>query len=210
MSRNGIDAFITDIGSAPEYSPFDDYVKTDLEKRILVINDNISELMVERHAMCILRWNAEDKDLPVDKRKVITVYINSIGGSSFDGQAIIDVMLASKTKVRTVCLGMAASMAYLIFIAGSERIAFPNSSFLMHEGETGVSGVASKARETMDFLDVVEKRTKDYILNRTAITEDFYNSVYKKEYWMFSQEAQKLNIVDKIIGEDADLDILFN
>lgn len=192
-----------------EGSPYDSFLKEDLQNRVMLINEQISECAVDEQVMSILRWNAEDKDIPVEKRKTITIYLNSVGGSSFDGQTLIDVILASKTKVRTVCLGMAASMAYLIFLAGDERIAFKNSCFLQHEGETNVGGVTSKARDTMEFFDGMEERNKKYILERTSISEEKYEEVYKKEWWMYSQEARTYGIVDKIIGEDVDINVLF-
>ncbi len=160
--------------------------------------------------MCILRWNAQDKDIPIEKRKPIVLYINSKGGSSFDGQALIDVMLASKTKVKTVCFGMAASMAYLIFLAGHERYSFPNACLLMHEGAQEISNSASKTRDIMEFFDEVDERIKQFILSRTTIDSDFYDQVYKKELWMYADsKGKEFGIVHKIIGQDCDLDELF-
>lgn len=196
--RERIDALISNMCGDNSFSPYDQLMKEDLDNRILLINEQISELVVDEHVMCILRWNAEDKDLPLDKRRPITIYLNSEGGSSFDGQALIDVILASKTKVRTVGIGMVASMAYLIFLAGHERIAFGNTSFLQHEGEAGVSGLsASKAKETMAFFDDMEDRAKKYILARTSISEEIYDKFYKREWWMFSQEAKKMELLTK-------------
>lgn len=207
--KNRLDVLLPDMDEANAISPYDEFVKEDLKNRILLINERITDIAIDRQAMCILRWNAEDKDLPVDKRKTITLYISSEGGSSFDGQALIDVMLASKTKVRTVAVGLVASMAYLIFLAGHERIAFSNACLLQHEGETNVGGVTSKARDTMQFFDDMEERTKQFVLSRTTMTDEKYEAVYKKEWWMFSQEAKEFGIVDKIVGEDCDLDYLF-
>ena len=178
--KNRIDVLLPNMDGDESTSPYDSFVKEDLQNRILLINEQITELCVDEQMMCILRWNAEDINLPVDKRKPITFYINSQGGSSFDGQALIDVMLASKTKIKTVCTGMAASMAYLIYIAGHERIAFPNSCFLMHEGDVSISNSTSKFKETAQFFDDMEARTKAFILERTNIDEKFYKKVYKQ------------------------------
>ncbi len=208
--KERIDVLVPGMCADDSTSPYDSFIREDLENRILLINEQITDVVVDEQVMCILRWNAEDKDLPVDKRKTITIYLNSEGGSSFDGQALIDVILASKTKVRTVGLGMVASMAYLIFLAGHERIGFLNTAFLQHEGEAGVSGLsASKAKETMAFFDDMENRAREYILSRTKITEENYDKFYKREWWMFSQEAKENGIVDKIIGEDCNIDCLF-
>ena len=207
--KNRLDVIMPGIDCDNGLSPYDSLLKEDIQNRVLLINEHITDVTVDNQVMCILRWNAEDKDLPVDKRKTITIYINSEGGSSFDGQALIDVILASKTKVRTVALGMVASMAYLIYIAGHERIAFANAALLQHEGETNVGGVTSKARDTMEFFDDMEDRIRKYILSRTAITDEKYEAVYKKEWWMYAQEAKEFGIVDRIIGEDCPIDILF-
>lgn len=209
--RDRIDVLLPGMNDDSSFSPYDEFIKEDLKNRILLINERITDIVIDEQVMCILRWNAEDKDIPVEKRKTITIYLNSEGGSSFDGQALIDVMLASKTKIRTVGFGMVASMAYLIFLAGNERIGFENTSFLQHEGEAGVSGLSSsKAKETMAFFDDMEERTKKYILSKSKITEETYDKFYKREWWMYSQEAKENGIVDKIIGEDCDIDILFS
>lgn len=206
--KNRIDVFVPSMEDDVS-SPYDAFIREDLKNRVLLINNQITASVVDEQVMCILRWNKEDKNLPIDKRRTIIIYINSAGGSSFDGQALIDVILASKTKIKTVGIGMVASMAYLIFLAGDERIAFSNTCFLQHEGEATVGGVTSKARDTMQFFDDMEERTKKFILSRTSISDEKYDAVYKKEWWMYAQEAKEYNIVDEIIGEDGDIDVLF-
>ena len=199
--------------------PLVDYAKNDLddffdrqdiENRILLINDAITEDIVYYQTMHILRWNAEDRYLPEDKRRPITIYINSNGGSQIDGQALIDVIRTSKTTVRTVCLGMAASMAFLIYIAGHDRYAFPNACLLMHEGEQSVTNSVSKTRDVMQFFDEMDERVKNYILEMTDIDKEFYESVYKKEFWMYAEKAKELGVVDQIIGQDCDINVLFD
>lgn len=208
--KNRLDVLIPNMECGNDNDPFDIYTRSDLDNRVLVLNESITDLVVERHAMCILRWNAEDKNLPIDKRHPIVIIINSNGGSALDGQAMVDAMLASKTPIMTVCMNIAASMAYLIYLAGKERVAFPNSCFLMHEGDMSLSNSTSKFKETMQFFDDMEIRTKAFILDRTDIDEKLYKKVYKQEYWMYAQKAKELGVVHKIIGEDCDIDVLFN
>lgn len=184
-------------------------IKDNLENRVLVLNEDINEGLLENYILHILKWNREDRDIPVEKRKVITIYINSPGGSNFDGFSLVDVIMASKTKIRGVCFGLAASMGYHILLACHERIAFKNSILLQHDGEITVSNTSSKAKDTMKFFDSMEVRTKNYVLSRTKMTEEFYDKVYEQEYWMYAQEARDLGCVDLIIGEDIELvDIL--
>lgn len=185
---------------------YTEMIKENLEKRILVFNDEVNESILENYILYILKWNAEDRDIPVDKRRDITIYINSPGGSCIDGFNMVDVIMQSKTKVRCVVFGMAASMGYHITLACNERIAFPNSVLLQHDGEIAVQNSTSKARQTMDFFEGMEKRTKEYVLSRTTMSEEFYDKIYDQEYYMYADEAKSLGCIDKIIGEDCELD----
>ena len=185
---------------------YTDIIKENIEHRILVFNDEVNESVLENYILYILKWNREDRDLPVDKRHQITIYINSPGGSCMDGFNFVDVILQSKTPVVGVCFGLSASMGYHVALACHERIAFKNSILLQHDGEIAIQNSTSKAKDTMKFFDNMEKRTKDYVLSRTNMTEEFYDKIYNQEYWMYADEAKQLGCVDKIIGEDIELD----
>ena len=91
-------------------------------------------------------------------------------------------------------------------ISAHERIAWKNSIFLQHDGEVCVSNSRSKAKDTMKFFDSMEERTKQYVLERTKMTEEFYDKIYEQEYWMYADEAKDLGVVDKIIGQDCTFD----
>ena len=182
---------------------YTEIIKENLEQRTLVLNDEINDAILENYILYIIKWNREDQDLPVDKRKPITIYINSPGGSSMDGFNLCDVIMQSKTPVRGICFALAASMGYHIYLACHDRIAWKNSIFLQHDGEVCVSNSRSKAKDTMKFFDSMEERTKQYVLERTKMTEEFYDKIYEQEYWMYADEAKELGVVDKIIGLDC-------
>lgn len=185
---------------------YTEIIKENLEQRTLVLNDEINDAILENYILYIIKWNREDQDLPIDKRKPITIYINSPGGSSMDGFNLCDVIMQSKTPVRGICFALAASMGYHIYLACHDRIAWKNSIFLQHDGEVCVSNSRSKAKDTMKFFDSMEERTKQYVLERTKMTEEFYDKIYEQEYWMYADEAKELGVVDKIIGLDCTLD----
>ena len=106
---------------------YNEIIRDNLENRVLVLNEEINESLLENYILHILKWNREDRDIPVDKRKTITVYINSPGGSSFDGFSLVDVIMSSTTPIRGICFGLAASMGYHILLACHERVGFKNS-----------------------------------------------------------------------------------
>ena len=186
---------------------YTEIIKENLDNRVLIFNDDVNDGIIENYLMYIMRWNREDKDLPIEKRKKITLLINSGGGDCFSGFNAVDVITNSITPIRAVCLGMAASMAYHIFICCQERYAFPNSVLLQHDGELSLQNSTSKVRDTMKFFEEMEERTKQHVLKYTKMTEEFYDKHYDQEYWMYANDKGKeLGMVDYIIGEDCDLD----
>lgn len=181
-------------------------IKENLRERVLILNEEITDDIVERMTMQIIAWNREDKGKPENERKPIRMYINSPGGDVFVSLALIDVIRNSKTKVIGVGVGLVASAAYYIYLGCHERYAFKNSILLMHDGELSVSNSTSKARDTLRFFNSLDVRIKEFVLDRTNIDEAFYDDHYEQEYYMFPDEAKALGVVHGIIGEDIELD----
>lgn len=179
----------------------------DYDNRRLFLNSEIDETIITSIAYHILRYNRLDKGLPIDQRKPIILYINSPGGSVVDGYGLIDAILQSKTPVYTVNQALAASMGFLVFLAGAKRYSFKHGEFLMHDGSTFTWDSTAKAKDRLDFeTRELEKSTKNYIMNRTKIDEKLYDEKYRVEWYMLSDEARRYGICDYIIGEDCDLD----
>lgn len=189
----------------------DALIMEDIEQRKLYLNTCIDETAITHLAYYILRYNAMDKDIPIDKRKPITLYINSVGGSVSDGWGLIDAIITSKTPVYTVNLALCASMAFLVYIAGHKRFSMPHAEFLMHDGMSGVIDSTAKARDRMDFeTNQLEVMTKEFVLKYTKISDDIYEKQYRREWWFLPEEGQEIGAVDKIIGKDCDIDQIIN
>ena len=180
------------------------------KERVIVLNNLILDDILENVILSILKWNKEDKNIPVEHRKPIWLYLQSPGGSSVIGFNLIDTIMTSETPVNTLCFAQCASMGFLIFLAGHKRYAFSNSVLMMHEGQITVINNASKAKYFMEFNDLSEERCKNFILSHSKITSDFYDEIYKKEFYMYANEKGKeLGCVDYIIGEDVELNKIF-
>jgi ATP-dependent Clp protease protease subunit len=193
------------VGNTSDF--YNEIIQNNLDKRILVFNQGVDSSALEDYSLRILEWNQQDKHIPKDKRTPITIYINCAGGDVFEGMNIIDIIENSITPIRGVCFSMAASMGLLIFMACHEKFAFRNSVLLMHDGQIEIANSGSKARNTMDFIDDNAKRVKQFILSHSKMSEEFYDSNYEKEYFMYADEdGKELGIVDHIIGIDVSLD----
>ncbi len=178
-----------------------------IDRRHLYINSFIEEGVIDSTAYHIMRFNTQDKDIPVEKRKPIILYINSPGGSVSDGYGVIDAIITSKTPVYTVNQAACFSMGFLIFLAGHKRFAMPHSEFLMHDGSTAAWDSTAKMKDRMEFeTQQLEKMTRDYIISRTKISEELYEQKYRVEWYFLPKKAKEIGVVDYIIGEDCDID----
>lgn len=186
---------------------YGEIIRENLDKRILVFNDQVDENVMENYILRILKWNKEDENLPIEARQKIKIYLDCPGGETITGMNLVDVIMQSKTPVVGVVFSMAASMGYHILLACHERIAFKNSVLLQHDGEMALSSSSSKFKDTVKFFDSLDDRIKEYVLSRTNMTEEFYDRIYNQEYWMFgNEEAKRLGVIHKVIGEDCDIE----
>lgn len=104
-----------------------------LKDRVVFLRGEVNEALANSIVAQLLFLEMEDPDAD------ISMYINSPGGSVTDGMAIFDTMRYVKPKIRTVCLGMAASMGAFLLMAGEPgmRLALPNSEVMIHQPSGG-------------------------------------------------------------------------
>ncbi len=132
--------------------------------------------------------------------KEITMYINSPGGSVSDGLALYDVMEGIPCPVRTVCVGMAASMGALLFAAGDTRDMLPHATVMIHDPLTlGISGSALSVEEASRRLMETREITASILSKHTGHTiEEVYEKTRQDSYFN-AQEAVEWRLADRII-----------
>lgn len=139
--------------------------------------------------------------LDQQKEEEITIYINSPGGDIDAGLAIYDTMQLVKSPIKTVVVGLAASMASVILVGGDRRFALPHSKVLIHQPRGAVGGQAK------DIFITVKEFEKDYNTLAKIIskhTKQDFQKVYEdmdRDLWMNPEEALKYNIIDEIIED---------
>lgn len=175
----------------------------DLKQRKLFISTNICQETVDDAIRHIMQINREDMGIAIKDRKPIILYVTSNGGDVDAGFALVDVILSSETPVYVINQGYQYSMGFLIGLAGHKRFAMPHSKFLMHDGSQFIYNSGAKAQDQMEFNKKQEERIKQYVLSRTKITSEMYDSQMRKEWYMFADEAKELGVTDYIIGEDC-------
>ena len=130
----------------------------------------------------------------------ISLYINSPGGSVTAGMAIYDTMRYIRPQVRTVCIGMAASMGAFLLMAGEKgkRLALPNAEVMIHQPLGGAQGQATDVQIRAQWL----MRTKEKMLNMMAEMTgqplEKLSADCERDYFMTAQEALEYHIIDEI------------
>ena len=181
------------------------YLK-DLKQRKLFLDTDVEQISAGNIAKHIMQYNAEDKGKSIEERKPIILYVASNGGEIDAGFELIDVIRGSKTPVYTVNLGYQYSMGFLIGLAGHKRFAVPNAKFLMHDGSNFIWDSGAKAQDKMEFQKKVEARIRQYVVERSHITEEEYDSKLRVEWYLFADEAKEKGFCDYILGVDCDMD----
>ena len=169
-----------------------------LEKRTIVINDDITSNIVE---MALLPLMELDND---NTGEEITILLNTCGGEVYNGFSLVDYIEKIKTKTTIKVLGMAASMGALISMAGRNNpnvktICSPFSVFLVHSGSDCMAGNTNAIKDMFHFSEKYEEKISKYILSHTKISEEEYIKMTRYEWWMTSEEALEKGLVDEIV-----------
>lgn len=141
-----------------------------------------------------------------DPEEQITLYINSPGGNVDSGLALYDVMQAVSCPIRTVCVGMAASMAALLFISGNRRDMLPHSRLMIHDPliiQTG--GSALKLKAVSDDLMETRQITARVIAEHSGKTMEEILAKTATDSYFRAEEAVEFGLADNIITNLADI-----
>jgi ATP-dependent Clp protease protease subunit len=130
----------------------------------------------------------------------ISLYINSPGGSVTAGMAIFDTMQYIKAPVRTVCIGMAASMGAFLLMAGTKgkRMALPNSEVMIHQPSGGAEGQSTDVTIRAEWLLKTKKKMSRMMSEMTGQTVEKISADVERDFFMSAQEAKNYGIIDEI------------
>lgn len=165
-----------------------------LEDRIILltgeINDNLANIIVSE-LLYLDSINNDD----------IQIYINSPGGSVTAGMAIYDTMNFIKSKVSTICIGMAASMGAFLLSSGEPglRYSLPNSEIMIHQPLGGAQGQATEIKIAAEhILKLRDKLNKILAKNTNQDIKKIENDT-DRDYFMEANEALEYGLIDKIL-----------
>lgn len=136
-----------------------------------------------------------------DSGKDISIYINSPGGSVTAGLGIYDTMQFISSDVATICTGMAASMASVLLVAGTEgkRSALTHSRVMIHQPMGGAQGQASDIDIMAKEIQKMKKELYTIISNHSHAPYDRVWADSDRDYWMTAEEAKAYGMIDNVL-----------
>ena len=140
-----------------------------------------------------------------DPGKDISIYINSPGGSVYAGLGIYDTMQYISSDVKTICTGMAASMAAVLLVAGEKgkRFALNHSRVMIHQPMGGAQGQASDIEITAREIQKLKKELYTIISNHSGVPFKKVEKDSDRDYWMTSAEAKQYGMIDEVLTRET-------
>ena len=166
-----------------------------LKERVIFMGDEVTPQTANIVIAQLLHLAYEDP------KKDIKLYINSPGGSVYDGLAIIDTMNYIEPDVQTIGIGLQASMGALLLASGAKRkrYALPNARIMIHQPSSGTKGKITDQEIALREGVYLKKLTIDIMSKNTGKDIKTVEKDMDRDNWMSAEEAQKYGIIDEVI-----------
>lgn len=173
---------------------FDIYSRL-LKERIVFLGDEVNAATANLVVAQLLFLASEDP------KRDIKLYINSPGGSVYDGLAIIDTMNYVAPDVQTIGIGLQASMGAMLLACGAKgkRFVLPNARIMIHQPSSGTQGKVTDQEITLRESIEMKKRLIEIFAERTGKTVAQVEKDMDRDNWMSAQEAKEYGVVDEVI-----------
>ena len=137
----------------------------------------------------------------LDPEQDIKLYINSPGGSVYDGLAIYDTMQYITPDVQTIGIGLQASMGAFLLSSGAKgkRVALPNSRIMIHQPSSGTQGKVTDQEITLRESIYLKKRLNEILAKNTGQTVRKVEKDAERDYWMSATEAKQYGLIDQVV-----------
>ena len=165
-----------------------------LKDRIIILNGEINDTTANIIVAQLLYLDSESNE-------DISLYINSPGGSITAGMAIYDTMNFIKSKVSTICIGIAASMAAFLLSSGEKgkRLALPNSEVMIHQPLGGAQGQATEIKIAAERILKLKEKLNKIMAKNTGQPLEKIQQDTERDYYLSSKDAKNYGLIDKII-----------
>lgn len=170
------------------------------ENRIFYVDFEIDMSILEIQK-AIININLADKNIPIEQRLPIKVFIDSMGGLLVESMSLATIMTMSKTPVITVNIGEAYSGGAILLLAGHKRYALPYSKALLHTGSGSVGGTFEQTEQAQKNYKKQVAEMGEFILKRSGMDEKLYKKNKTKDWYLDANEQVNTGLVHTIVTD---------
>ena len=170
-----------------------------LEDRIIFLGEEVTEMTANVVVAQLLHLANENPD------KDIQLYINSPGGSVYDGLAIYDTMQYIAPDVQTIGIGLQASMGAFLLSSGAKgkRFVLPNARVMIHQPSSGTRGKVTDQEISLRESIALKERLATIMADNTGQKLDKIKADMERDYWLSAVDAVAYGLADEVIGQRA-------
>ncbi len=167
-----------------------------LRERIIFLGTQVDDDIANRLCAQILLLAAEDPT------KDIALYINSPGGSVTAGMAIYDTMQFAECDIRTVGMGLAASMGQFLLTAGTKgkRYALPHARIMMHQPSAGIGGSAADIAIMAEQFAHTKRELNELQAQHTGKSIEQVTADADRDRWFTAAQALEYGFIDHVVS----------
>mmetsp|Transcript_3019 Transcript_3019/g.5727 ORF Transcript_3019/g.5727 Transcript_3019/m.5727 type:complete len:308 (-) Transcript_3019:217-1140(-) len=177
-------------------APFQQALNSLLQQRIVRLGGEVNDDIANSIVAQFLYLDA------IDPEEDITFYINSPGGSVTAGMAIFDTMRHIRPDVKTVCVGMAASMGAFLLASGTQgkRYTLPNSRIMIHQPLGGARGQATDIELQAMEMMYHKETLNNFLAEFCHKTFEEMKRDTDRDFFLGAHEAVEYGVVDAVIS----------
>lgn len=166
-----------------------------LKERVVFLGDEVNSATANIVVAQLLHLAYEDP------KKDIKLYINSPGGSVYDGLAIIDTMNYIEPDVQTIGIGLQASMGAMLLSCGAKgkRFALPNARIMIHQPSSGTEGKITDQEIALREGIYLKKVLAEMMAKNTGKSVAQIEKDMDRDNWMSAEEAKEYGLIDEVI-----------
>ncbi len=170
-----------------------------LKRRTIVFNRMVDEDILEYLILPLRQFEEDDSNEPVN------LILNTCGGSTMAGLVVLNLIDNYKKPLNIYVYSYAMSMGAIILAAGNKnpnvrKFAHKFSIGLIHSGDVVLGqSTANQAKDTMNFLQDIDKRIEQYFFENTNFTKAVWKKIKDKEFYMTAEEMKKYGLIDEIL-----------
>lgn len=166
-----------------------------LKERVVFLGDEVNSATANIVVAQLLHLAFEDP------KKDIKLYINSPGGSVYDGLAIIDTMNYIEPDVQTIGIGLQASMGAMLLSAGAKgkRYVLPNSRIMIHQPSSGTQGKITDQEIALKEGIYLKQKLAEMLAKNTGKDVKQVIKDMDRDNWMSAEEAKTYGLIDEVL-----------